>query len=75
ALLAGAAAYTATPYRRLASMLTGYGLADCLRAVVFVPVIRITGDIAKMIGYPIGLAWRWRNRHRPEVQWREQAAL
>jgi hypothetical protein len=32
-----------------------------------VPVIRIVGDIAKMIGYPVGL--RWRQIHTPP-NWR-----
>lgn len=70
ALLAGAAAYTATPYRRLWPLLAGYGPLDRLKAILLVPIIRVTGDVAKMIGYPAGLAWRWRNRHRPEVHWR-----
>jgi hypothetical protein len=33
-------------------------------------VIRVVGDVAKMLGYPAGLAWRWRNWHHPEVRWR-----
>jgi glycosyltransferase involved in cell wall biosynthesis len=70
ALLAGLAVYTATPYRRLWSMLAPYGPVDRLKAVVLVPVIRLVGDVAKMIGYPVGLAWRWRNLHRAEVHWR-----
>jgi glycosyltransferase involved in cell wall biosynthesis len=69
-LLAGAAAYTATPYRRLGPMLEPYGLSGRLKAVALVPLIRVVGDVAKMIGYPVGLAWRWRNRGRPEVHWR-----
>jgi hypothetical protein len=36
-----------------------------LQALLLVPVIRVVGDVAKMIGYPVGLVWRWRNRHRP----------
>lgn len=72
ALLAGMVAYAATPYRRLWPMLRGYGLVDTVRAILLVPVIRVVGDIAKMIGYPVGLAWRWRNRQRPEVHWRTQ---
>jgi glycosyltransferase involved in cell wall biosynthesis len=71
ALLAGVAFYTATPLRRLWPMLASYGLVDRLRAVLLVPVIRVVGDIAKMVGYPVGLLWRWRNRHRPEVHWRQ----
>jgi glycosyltransferase involved in cell wall biosynthesis len=70
ALLAGVAIYTATPYRRLWPMLAPYGLLDRLKAVVLVPIIRVVGDLAKMIGYPVGLAWRWRNLHRAEVHWR-----
>ena len=70
ALLAGAIAYLATPYRRLGPMLTPYRPLDRLTAVFWVPVIRVVGDVAKMIGYPVGLAWRWQNRHRPQVHWR-----
>jgi glycosyltransferase involved in cell wall biosynthesis len=70
ALLAGMAAYTATPYRRLWPMLASYGPLDRLRAVALVPIIRVMGDVAKMIGYPVGVAWRWQNLHRAEVQWR-----
>jgi glycosyltransferase involved in cell wall biosynthesis len=70
AALAGAAAYLAAPYRRLAPMLAPYGLAQRLQAVALVPVIRVVGDVAKMIGYPAGLVWRRRNRHRPEIHWR-----
>jgi glycosyltransferase involved in cell wall biosynthesis len=70
ALLAGAMAYMATPYRRLGSMLGAYGPFDRLKAVLLVPVIRVVGDVAKMIGYPEGLAWRWQSRRRPEVHWR-----
>jgi glycosyltransferase involved in cell wall biosynthesis len=69
ALGIGAAAYLAIPYRRLGSMLAPYGLFDRLKAVLLVPVIRVTGDVAKMIGYPVGVFWRWQNRHRPEVHW------
>ena len=34
-------------------------------AVLWVPAIRITGDLAKMVGYPVG--WVWRLRHRNEI--------
>jgi hypothetical protein len=34
-------------------------------------VIRVTGDVAKMIGYPAGLLWRMeRLRRQPELRWR-----
>lgn len=70
AALAAAAAYLATPYRRLAPMLAPYGLARRLQAVALVPIIRVVGDVAKMIGYPVGLVWRRRNWQRPEIHWR-----
>jgi glycosyltransferase involved in cell wall biosynthesis len=70
ALLAGLAAYLATPYRRLVPLLKTLGPIDRLKAVLWVPIIRVVGDLAKMIGYPAGLAWRWRHRHRPEIHWR-----
>jgi glycosyltransferase involved in cell wall biosynthesis len=53
-----------TPYKRLALMIRGKSFADKLRASAWVPVIRVTGDIAKMIGYPVGVVWRIRNRTR-----------
>lgn len=31
-----------------------------LRAVALIPLIRLVGDVAKMAGYPVGLAWRAR---------------
>jgi hypothetical protein len=70
ALLAGAIIYTATPYRRLWPLLKPYSLSQRLQALLLVPIIRVVGDVAKMIGYPVGLAWRWQNWHRPEIHWR-----
>jgi glycosyltransferase involved in cell wall biosynthesis len=72
ALLAGAAAYTARPYRRLWPMLGPYGILERLEALLLVPIIRVVGDVAKMVGYPVGLVWRWRNRHQPEIHWRRR---
>lgn len=37
-------------------------VADATRAVALVPVIVVTGDVAKMIGYPVGRRWRAQNR-------------
>ena len=70
ALAAGLAAYTSTPYRRLWPILAPFGVVQRVQAVVLVPIIRVVGDLAKMIGYPVGVVWRLRNRHRPEVHWR-----
>lgn len=50
-----------TPWRRLARLRGGLSLAQKVQATLWVPLIRVIGDVAKMIGYPVGLWWRWRN--------------
>jgi hypothetical protein len=70
AVAAGMGIYLATPYRRLGPMLAPLRPIDRLKAVLVVPVIRVVGDLAKMVGYPVGVVWRWRNRHRLEIHWR-----
>jgi glycosyltransferase involved in cell wall biosynthesis len=64
------------PWRRLARMeelelVEGkLGPLRKLQAALWVPIIRIAGDLAKMVGYPVGLWWRW--RHRGQIpDWRE----
>ena len=65
-----------TGWRRLARMwndVSGGNLSSVqkLQAALWVPVIRVTGDVAKMVGYPVGVWWRW--QHRSQVpDWREQ---
>ncbi len=63
ALVAGAGYMVAIPYRHLANQWQELTLPQKLVAICWVPIIRVMGDIAKMIGYPVGLLWRW--RHRP----------
>jgi glycosyltransferase involved in cell wall biosynthesis len=58
ALLGGFAVYAATPYRRLRTLARGCPASDKVRAALWIPVIRVWGDVAKMLGYPAGLAWR-----------------
>lgn len=60
ALAAGAAAYLRRPYRRLARLGASLAPSGKLKAGLWVPVIRGVGDIAKMLGYPAGVAWRLR---------------
>jgi glycosyltransferase involved in cell wall biosynthesis len=67
ALALGAAAMVATPYRRLVRQWGSLTMGGKLSAALWVPVIRVGGDVAKMIGYPVGIAWRRRN-HPPD--WR-----
>jgi glycosyltransferase involved in cell wall biosynthesis len=57
-LAIASAAYCARPYARLLPMLRGLPIPSALRALALVPIIRLTGDIAKMAGYPVGLLWR-----------------
>src|SRR5687767_15092723 len=62
-LLAGALAATAycrRPYMRLMPRLASLSPISRLHAISLVPVIRLTGDLAKMAGYPVGLLWRLR---------------
>lgn len=61
-LLAGVAAYTRTPYRRLRHLWHGLPWQERLKAIALVPVIRVVGDAAKMLGYPAGVWWRLRRR-------------
>jgi glycosyltransferase involved in cell wall biosynthesis len=58
-----------TPWRRLPPLWRDYAPLDRLRAALWVPVIRVAGDLAKMVGYPAGLWWRWRNR---PPDWKER---
>jgi cellulose synthase/poly-beta-1,6-N-acetylglucosamine synthase-like glycosyltransferase len=61
-LVLGTSVILWTPYKRLLPMMTRYGLRDKLEAIALVPVIRVTGDFAKMTGYPIGVLWRLKKR-------------
>jgi len=60
----GAALYLKRPYQRLIPMLRSLNRSTSaqLEAIGWVPVIRVTGDIAKMIGYPAGVWWRLKHK-------------
>lgn len=63
ALLAlGVGAYSRRPAERLWANTWGWRPPARARAFALIPIIRLTGDVAKMIGYPVGLWWRLRNR-------------
>ncbi|MCA9915603.1 MAG: glycosyltransferase, partial [Anaerolineae bacterium] len=69
-LIAGGVVYLRQPYRRLPEVmarLEQVSALDWLQAWLLIPLIRLVGDIAKMIGYPVGWGWRWKH-HPPE--WR-----
>ena len=52
------AVYTRRPYARLD--LSGLSGPEAALALALVPVQRLAGDVAKMLGYPLGVLWRWR---------------
>jgi len=59
--LAGVAAglaYLRLPLRRLWPKLPTLSPADRAKALLYLPLIRLTGDLAKMAGYPAGVLWR-----------------
>lgn len=49
-----------TPLKRLRALWGNLSPVQRVQAAAWIPVIRITGDVAKMIGYPVGVVWRWR---------------
>ncbi len=57
-------AYLRLPLRRLWPLLAPLTWPDRLKAVPYVPIIRVVGDVAKMLGYPAGCWWRWRKGRR-----------
>jgi len=69
-LLAGVLFYCARPWQRLQVLGADLSGQQQLQAALLVLLIRLVGDLAKMVGYPVGRWWRWRNRHRAEVHWR-----
>lgn len=72
-LLAGVLFYCATPYRRLRPHLAALAPLDRVKAVLWIPVVRAVGDVAKMLGYPAGWVWRLRNWQRAEIHWQRQS--
>jgi glycosyltransferase involved in cell wall biosynthesis len=63
-LAAGVGAYSGRPAQRVWENTWGWRPPARVRALALIPIIRFIGDAAKMIGYPVGLWWRWRNRER-----------
>jgi hypothetical protein len=60
-LLLGVGTYSRRPAERLWQSTWGWRPPARLRAFALIPIIRFVGDVAKMLGYPAGLIWRWRN--------------
>ena len=67
ALSAGAVAMVHIPVRRLFAAPSALSVRERLAALCWLPIIRCTGDVAKMLGYPVGVWWRW--HHAPGGAW------
>ncbi|HEY85814.1 MAG TPA: glycosyltransferase [Chloroflexi bacterium] len=62
-----------TPYKRLFHSWSKLIWLQKAKALLWIPVIRLTGDLAKMVGYPVGLYWRWqRLSNEPQLRWRRE---
>ncbi len=67
ALLLGWGAMLRRPLRRLVPHLAGLPLGQRLMVLAWAPLLQCTGDVAKMLGYPVGVLWRL--RHAPRQPW------
>lgn len=72
-LLAGFLAYLWTPLRRYRRQSAHLPTSERLRGVLWVPVIRVVGDLAKMAGYPVGVGWRLRRSRCPKERRRSHS--
>lgn len=65
--VAAVGAILSRPVRRLIPELRSMSLKQRLLSLMWLPAIVVTGDVAKMLGYPAGVGWRL--RHRPKGTW------
>jgi hypothetical protein len=64
----GAGAYCRAPLRRLRARAPALTPRELAAAAVLIPAIRLIGDVAKMVGYPVGVLRRLRSRElRQEI--------
>lgn len=61
--IVGGVVYLKRPYQRLPRIWDRLGVRGKLQSLVWIVIIRVVGDVAKMIGYPVG--WRWRQLNHP----------
>ncbi len=61
-ILLGLLAYCWRPWQRLSTVGRNLTWREWGEAVLWVPVMRAVGDLAKMAGYPLGRWWRVRHR-------------
>lgn len=56
--------YLAPAYRRLASQMEKWGARDLVKGFCWIPIVRLTTDLARMAGYLVGVWWRLTTRGR-----------
>jgi GT2 family glycosyltransferase len=67
--LAGGLAYSSAPLRRLHRRAPALSGRELLAAAALIPIIRLVGDLAKMLGYSAGVWRRWRSAElRREIE-------
>jgi glycosyltransferase involved in cell wall biosynthesis len=67
--LPGGLAYSRAPLRRLHARAPALSGSELLSAAALIPAIRLIGDLAKMLGYPVGVWRRWRSAElRSEIE-------
>lgn len=67
-LVLAAIAATRRPLIRVLTEPASRSLASLAQSLGSILVLRIVGDIAKMLGYPVGVWWRWRMRRTRTIQ-------
>jgi len=60
----GASIYLYRPYKRLLPRIVTFPWRARMAAILYIPFIRLCGDLAKMVGYPVGVCWRIGHRHQ-----------
>ncbi|MGB1250630.1 MAG: glycosyltransferase [Candidatus Promineifilaceae bacterium] len=66
-LIMGAVVYCLRPFARLYETTSGWRPFARAWAFSLVIVIRFVGDVAKMLGYPVGVLWRLRHREKSSL--------
>jgi glycosyltransferase involved in cell wall biosynthesis len=61
-LLLGGGVYCWRPAQRLWAKMGGWPVQARVGGLALIPVVKLVGDLAKMIGYPAGRYWRYKNR-------------
>ncbi|MCQ3930979.1 MAG: glycosyl transferase family 2 [Chloroflexi bacterium] len=61
--IVGGVIYLKQPYQRLPRIWGRLGVRGKLQSLIWIVIIRVVGDVAKMMGYPVG--WRWRRQNHP----------